>query len=186
MRCPKCQFDNPQNALFCGRCRAPCPRPKMCRSPRPRPPRPRKSGSLFPGRPSPGGIRSSRTWAKAGWAASTRSSTPRSRKSSPSSSLNPEIASDEQTIERFRNELKLARTISHRNICRMYDLGREEGGVFHHHGIRPRRGPQEPDPPDRAACRSARRSASPARSAKAWPKPTASASSIATSSRRTS
>ena len=40
--------------------------------------------------------------------------------------LNPDIASDEQTIERFRNELKLARGVSHRNICRMHDLGREE------------------------------------------------------------
>jgi serine/threonine protein kinase/Tfp pilus assembly protein PilF len=44
--------------------------------------------------------------------------------------LNPEIASDEPTIERFRNELKLARGISHRNICRMYDLGREEGVYY--------------------------------------------------------
>jgi len=44
--------------------------------------------------------------------------------------LNPEIASDEPTIERFRNELKLARTISHRNICRMHDLGREEGTYY--------------------------------------------------------
>jgi serine/threonine protein kinase len=41
--------------------------------------------------------------------------------------LNPDIAGDEKTIERFRNELKLARAISHRNVCRMYDLGREEG-----------------------------------------------------------
>jgi len=39
--------------------------------------------------------------------------------------LNPEIASDERTIERFRSELRLARTISHRNVCRMHDLGRE-------------------------------------------------------------
>jgi serine/threonine-protein kinase len=44
--------------------------------------------------------------------------------------LNPEIAADQQTIERFRNELKYARTISHRNVCRMHDLGREEGAYF--------------------------------------------------------
>ena len=44
--------------------------------------------------------------------------------------LNPEIAADQQTIERFRNELKFARTISHRNVCRMHDLGREEGAYF--------------------------------------------------------
>jgi len=42
--------------------------------------------------------------------------------------INPEIAADNRTIERFKNELKLARKISHRNVCRMYDLG-EEGGI---------------------------------------------------------
>ncbi len=41
--------------------------------------------------------------------------------------LKPEIASDQETIERFRNELKYARNIGHRNVCRMYDLGRAEG-----------------------------------------------------------
>jgi len=44
--------------------------------------------------------------------------------------LNPDIASDERTIERFRNELRMARGISHRNICRMHDLGREESTFF--------------------------------------------------------
>jgi len=44
--------------------------------------------------------------------------------------LNPEIASDEETIKRFRNELKLARTISHKNVCRMYDLGQQEGAYY--------------------------------------------------------
>jgi len=41
--------------------------------------------------------------------------------------LKPEIASDRETIERFSNELRYARKISHRNICRMYDLGKAEG-----------------------------------------------------------
>jgi serine/threonine protein kinase len=41
--------------------------------------------------------------------------------------LKPEIASDEETIERFRNELKYARKIAHRNVCRMFDLGEEQG-----------------------------------------------------------
>jgi len=40
--------------------------------------------------------------------------------------IKPEIASDKKTIERFSNELKMARQISHRNVCRMYDLGEEE------------------------------------------------------------
>jgi serine/threonine protein kinase/tetratricopeptide (TPR) repeat protein len=44
--------------------------------------------------------------------------------------IKPEIASDKKTIERFRNELKVARDIAHKNVCRMYDLGREEGAYY--------------------------------------------------------
>ncbi len=44
--------------------------------------------------------------------------------------LNPEIAADGKTIERFRNELKMARNISHKNVCRMYHLGKEEGAHY--------------------------------------------------------
>ena len=40
--------------------------------------------------------------------------------------LNPEIASDESTLERFRNELKFARKIAHKNVCKMYHLAQEE------------------------------------------------------------
>ena len=41
--------------------------------------------------------------------------------------LKPEISSDEDAIERFGNELRFARKISHRHVCRMYDLGDEKG-----------------------------------------------------------
>ncbi len=41
--------------------------------------------------------------------------------------IKPEVSADKRTIERFNNELKIARRISHRNVCRMYDLGEEEG-----------------------------------------------------------
>ncbi len=41
--------------------------------------------------------------------------------------IKPEIASDPKTIERFRNELKTARKIRHKNICGMYDLNEEKG-----------------------------------------------------------
>jgi serine/threonine protein kinase/Tfp pilus assembly protein PilF len=44
--------------------------------------------------------------------------------------IKPEVSADKNTIDRFRNELKIARDISHKNICRMYDLGREAGSYF--------------------------------------------------------
>ncbi len=43
--------------------------------------------------------------------------------------IRPEIAFDAKTVERFNNELKLARKVTHRNICRLYDLG--EHGKLH-------------------------------------------------------
>ncbi len=44
--------------------------------------------------------------------------------------LHPLIASDENMIERFRHELKTARKISHKNVCRMYHLGEEAGNYY--------------------------------------------------------
>jgi len=44
--------------------------------------------------------------------------------------IKPEIAAEKKTLERFNNELKTARMISHRNICRMFDLGESEGNHF--------------------------------------------------------
>jgi serine/threonine protein kinase/tetratricopeptide (TPR) repeat protein len=44
--------------------------------------------------------------------------------------IKPEIASDPETIERFSNELRLARKIRHKNVCQMFDLGEAEGTHF--------------------------------------------------------
>ncbi len=44
--------------------------------------------------------------------------------------IKPEIAADKKTIERFRNELKFARKIRHKNVCQMYDLNREKGSYY--------------------------------------------------------
>ena len=38
--------------------------------------------------------------------------------------LRPEIAGDAAALERFRNELRLARQITHRSVCRTYELHR--------------------------------------------------------------
>jgi serine/threonine protein kinase/Tfp pilus assembly protein PilF len=44
--------------------------------------------------------------------------------------LHPEIARDERTVERFRNEIKLARRITHKNVCRMHELHEEGQTLF--------------------------------------------------------
>ncbi len=44
--------------------------------------------------------------------------------------LRPEISTDSSTIERFSNELRLARKISHKNVCRMYHFEKEEDTYY--------------------------------------------------------
>ncbi|UCE42656.1 MAG: PD40 domain-containing protein [Candidatus Aminicenantes bacterium] len=44
--------------------------------------------------------------------------------------LKAEIASDEKTIERFRNEIRLARKIAHKNVGKMFDLGKSGETYF--------------------------------------------------------
>jgi serine/threonine protein kinase/Tfp pilus assembly protein PilF len=41
--------------------------------------------------------------------------------------LKPDISVDKKIIERFRNELKLARKIRHKTVCQMFDLGEDKG-----------------------------------------------------------
>src|SRR5437867_1431405 len=41
--------------------------------------------------------------------------------------LKPEIAEQSETIERFKAELLLARKITHKNICRVYEMSRFGG-----------------------------------------------------------
>ena len=44
--------------------------------------------------------------------------------------LKPEIASDQSTMDRFKNELLFARKITHKNICRVYEFNRIGGIAY--------------------------------------------------------
>ncbi len=44
--------------------------------------------------------------------------------------LRKELLSDKQTVERFRNEVRLARRVTHRNVARVFDIGEHEGEKF--------------------------------------------------------
>lgn len=44
--------------------------------------------------------------------------------------LRPDLAQDERRLERFKQELILARQVSHPNVVRIHDLGRDGGLVF--------------------------------------------------------
>ncbi len=44
--------------------------------------------------------------------------------------LPDEAAGDESLLERFRNEVRIARRVSHPNVCRVYDVGDVDGQTF--------------------------------------------------------
>ena len=44
--------------------------------------------------------------------------------------LPPDVATDQDALERFRNEVRTARRVSHTNVCRVYDVGEAEGQTF--------------------------------------------------------
>jgi serine/threonine protein kinase/tetratricopeptide (TPR) repeat protein len=127
MRCPKCQYDNPSGTHFCGNCAAPLSQEKTF-SPTETvqlPVRELTPGSTFARR-----YQIIEDLGRGGMGRVYKAYDTEVREKLALKLLRPDIADDERTIERFRNELKLARQVSHRNICRMYDFGREEGTYY--------------------------------------------------------
>ncbi|MGB9005652.1 MAG: protein kinase [Candidatus Aminicenantales bacterium] len=129
MICPKCLLENPDGTRFCGQCGASL-------SPTAAPPAAKSQTmslplrELAPATTFAGRYEVIEELGKGGMGRVYKVLDREVREKLALKLLNPEVAADEQTIERFRNELKLARTISHRHVCRMYDLGREEGAYY--------------------------------------------------------
>jgi eukaryotic-like serine/threonine-protein kinase len=129
MRCPHCQAQNPQETRFCGRCGSALPGgtgPGQSSTVIMTPP----LRELSPGETFAGRYQVIEDLGKGGMGRVYKVYDTEVREKLALKLLNPEISSDERTIERFRNELRLARTISHRNVCRMHDLGREDSTYF--------------------------------------------------------
>ncbi len=127
MKCPKCDFDNPSGTRFCGNCAAPLSQEKTVSLTETvqLPVRELAPGSTFARR-----YQIIEDLGRGGMGRVYKAYDTEVREKLALKLLRPDIADDERTIERFRNELKLARQISHRNICRMYDFGREEGTYY--------------------------------------------------------
>jgi serine/threonine protein kinase len=44
--------------------------------------------------------------------------------------LPPAAAHNARALERFHGEVRIARQVSHPNVCRVYDIGEVEGSVY--------------------------------------------------------
>lgn len=117
--CPKCHTDNPDSQKFCGECATPLPgiqdaiHTKTLETPTEELMR----GSVFASR-----YEIIEEIGKGGMGKVYRVDDTRVKEEIALKLIKPEIALDKKTIERFSNELKLARKITHKNVCRMYDI----------------------------------------------------------------
>ncbi len=120
-KCPKCQNENPDTQRFCGSCGTQLPSPAKDSSSMTEtletPLRRLESRSLFAKR-----YEVHEELGKGGMGEVYRVMDISLNEEMALKVLKPEIAADKGMIERFKNELKLARKIAHRNVCKMYDL----------------------------------------------------------------
>jgi serine/threonine-protein kinase len=129
MKCPLCQSDNPQTSRFCASCGTSLPAAANASRSRTQtltsPLQDFATGALFAGR-----FQIIEELGHGGMGKVYKALDTKIQEKVAIKIIRPEIAGDEKTISRFRNELKLARQITHRNVCRMHDLGEERGTHF--------------------------------------------------------
>ena len=127
IKCPKCHFENPDDTLYCGKCATPLPTEKISAPTETLEAAKEElsTGSTFAGR-----YQIIEELGKGGMGKVYKAHDTEIKEKVALKLLKPEIAADKKTIERFQNELKFARKISHRNVCRMYDLNKEEGSYY--------------------------------------------------------
>ena len=127
--CPKCETENTRDSRFCKTCATPLPgtpptsatltqtieRPLQELSP----------GALFAGR-----YQIIEDLGEGGMGRVFKALDTRTGEKIAVKVLRAGLESDGRTLERFSHELTAARRISHRNVCRMFDLGEDRGRLY--------------------------------------------------------
>lgn len=125
IQCPKCGTENPDTLKFCGECGTKLDLDLGPTQTLETPKEELTTGSTFAGR-----YQIIEELGKGGMGRVYKANDKEVNAKIAIKLIKPEIASDKKTIERFRNELKTARDISHKNVCRMYDLNKENESYY--------------------------------------------------------
>ena len=123
VKCPKCHSENSETKQFCGDCGTPLPSSKNIR------PEVTETfqtaikelttGSTFAGR-----YQVIEELGKGGMGRVYKVFDEKIKEKVALKLIKPEISADEKAIERFSNELRFARKIAHRHVCRHVRPGR--------------------------------------------------------------
>jgi tetratricopeptide (TPR) repeat protein len=125
MECPKCQFENPEDVSFCVKCGTQLSFEEVALTETKTLLKHRQeleTGSTFAAR-----YQVVEEMGRGGMGRVYKVIDTKLKEELALKLIHPEIAVDERIIKRFRNELKMARKISHKNVCRMYHLEEDEG-----------------------------------------------------------
>jgi len=123
IKCPKCETENTSDSQFCKKCATPLPFAgdisvtKTIETPA----KGLAMGSTFAGR-----YQIVEELGRGGMGAVYKALDTQINEEVAIKLIRPEIAADEKVLERFSNELKLARKIAHKNVCKMYHLEKGE------------------------------------------------------------
>jgi serine/threonine-protein kinase len=125
IKCPECETSNTDTARFCNNCASPLEseefspsRTKTLETPKEE----LTSGSEFAGR-----FQIIEELGRGGMGKVYKAIDKKINEKIALKLIKPEIASDKKIIDRFNNELRMARKIGHRHVGRMYDINEEEG-----------------------------------------------------------
>ncbi len=128
MKCPKCQHENPKDMSFCVKCGTQLSVEEISLAETKTLLRHRQeleTGSTFAGR-----YQVVEEMGRGGMGRVYKVIDTKLKEELALKVIHPEIAADQRIIKRFGNELKMARKISHKNVCRMYHL-EEDAGIHY-------------------------------------------------------
>jgi len=129
MKCPECHFENPADTLYCGKCGTKLPTLDEIQASQTKTFETHKeeltTGTIFAGR-----YQIIEELGHGGMGKVYKVQDTKIGEKIALKLIKSEIGLDQKTIERFSNDLKLARKIRHKNVCQMFDLGEEKGAYF--------------------------------------------------------
>jgi serine/threonine protein kinase/Flp pilus assembly protein TadD len=128
-KCPKCHSENPDTLKFCGECGTPLLSPTGPQFSKTMTLE-AKADALSRGQVIAGRYEVLEPLGAGGMGAVYRVYDRKLEEEVALKLIRPEVAADRKAIERFQNEIKISRKITHKNVCRMHDLGETEGSSF--------------------------------------------------------
>jgi len=129
MKCPRCDSENPESSRYCNNCAAPLHQPEVSPPPQTKTfegfEQELERGSLFAGR-----YQVIEELGSGGMGKVYKVYDEKIKEIVALKLIRPELSTKPKTLERFREEIRLARKIIHKNICRMYDLNEDQGTLY--------------------------------------------------------